>query len=306
MEISYDPDIVNQWGLYNNEYEGMDISISNAWCYSSGKGVRIAIVDQGVDVNHIDLAKNIYMSYDCSTRTSPTASYGNHGTHCAGIVAAVRNNGIQITGVAPDAKLMAAGVDFGQPNASTSLADGINWAWENGADIISCSWKSPDLDIIRNALDNAIDKGRNGRGCVVVKSAGNSSSEITFPGSYRKEVIAVANLTKSGVRSNSSCFGENLLVAAPGTNILSTINGDKIGYMSGTSMACPHVSGIAALILERNEDLSVLEVREILAKSTKKVGDKPYDTNKEFGTWNKWYGYGMIDACKAVLNTKRK
>lgn len=71
-------------------------------------------------------------------------------------------------------------------------------------------------------------------------------------------------------------------------------------------MACPHVSGVAALILQRNPKLTNLQVREILAKSTNQVGDKPYSTQKEFGEWNQWYGYGMIDAYKAVMNTPRK
>lgn len=70
-------------------------------------------------------------------------------------------------------------------------------------------------------------------------------------------------------------------------------------------MACPHVAGVAALILSRNPALSALKVREIIAKSTKQVGDKPYVTTKEFGKWNKWYGYGLIDAYKAVINTPR-
>jgi len=136
IEISYDPDVRKQWGLYNSRNEGIDISASKAWTYSTGRGIKIAIVDQGVEVSHKDLVQNIYMSYDCTKKTSPTATYGDHGTHCAGIAAAVRNNGIQVSGVAPDAKLMAAGVNFSSTNAVSGLADGINWAWQNGADVI--------------------------------------------------------------------------------------------------------------------------------------------------------------------------
>lgn len=159
--------------------------------------------------------------------------------------------------------------------------------------------------MIKNAIDNAVTNGREGKGCVFVKSAGNSGDSITFPGAYRKEVIAVASLKIDGNRREDSCFGDNMLVSAPGDSILSTVNNNGIDYKGGTSMACPHVAGIAALILSRNPALSALKVREIIAKSTKQVGDKLYDTTKEFGQWNKWYGYGMIDAYKAVINTPR-
>lgn len=305
IEISYDPDVLKQWGLYNSRNEGIDISASLAWTYSTGYGIKIAIVDQGVEVSHQDLAQNIYMSYDCTKKTSPTATYGDHGTHCAGIAAAVRNNGIQVSGVAPDAKIMAAGVNFSSSNAISGLADGINWAWQNGADVISCSWTCGENDMIKRAIDNAVTKGREGKGCVFVKSAGNSNGDITFPGAYRKEVIAVASLKIYGNRRSDSCFGDNLLVCAPGDSILSTVNNNRVGYKGGTSMACPHVAGVAALILSRNPALSALKVREIIAKSTKQVGDKPYVTTKEFGKWNKWYGYGLIDAYEAVINTPR-
>lgn len=306
LEISYDPNVSEQWGLYNSEHEGIDINVAPAWDYVTGKGIRIAIVDCGVDLEHQDLAQNIYLSYDCPTKKSPAHVYGDHGTHCAGIAAAVRNNGIQIAGVAPDAQLMVAGMAFNSLNPCNQMADGINWSWQNGADIISCSWHSPQNDLVGQAIDAAVTNGRNGRGCVFVKSAGNLTGPITYPGDYRKEVIAVASLKSDGNRAESSCFGDNMLVSAPGVNILSTILNNSIDYKSGTSMACPHVSGVAALILQRNPKLTNLQVREILAKSTNQVGDKPYSTQKEFGEWNQWYGYGMIDAYKAVMNTPRK
>ncbi len=305
-EISYDPNVDEQWGLYNAEYDGIDISADMAWAYATGRGIKICIVDNGVDITHQDLAANIYMSYDFHTKTSPITIFSNHGTHCAGIVAAVRNNGIQIAGVAPDAKLMAAAIDYDSATLLTELADGINWAWQNGADIISCSWWCMECDIVKDAIDDALTKGRNKRGCIVVSSAGNFDMDITFPANYRKEVIAVANIKKDGIRAESSCYGDNMLVSAPGTDILSTIPNNGITMYTGTSMACPHVSGVAALILERNSTLKAAQVREIIAKSAKQVGDMPYDTKKEFGDWNKYYGYGLVDAYNAVMNTPRK
>lgn len=308
LEISYDPNVYEQWGLYNSQYEDLDISISKAWSYATGRGIKIAIVDQGIDLSHLDLIDNISsLSYDTETNTSPSKLYGVHGTHCAGIAAAVRNNGIQVAGVAPDAKLMSvsntlSGLDN---NIEEKLANGINWAWQNGADIISCSWWCEKNEMLEEAIDNAVSKGREGKGCVFVKSAGNTSGPISYTGDYSPDVIAVANMTINGSLLSSSGRGQNLFVTAPGTDILSTLPNNKIGKMSGTSMACPHVAGLAALILERNPKLIAVKVREIIAKNTKKVGSIPYNITKVYGTWNERYGYGLIDAYEAVINTPR-
>ena len=309
--ISYDPDVHDQWGLYNEDNEVYDISVSPAWDYATGKGIKIAIVDTGIELTHIDLAANIdSLSYDTESGTSPSTTYPNrsdssHGTHCAGIAAAVRNNGIHVAGVAPDAKLMSISCLFGSSKIIECLANGINWAWKNGADIISCSWKSSKSALIENAIDSAITKGRNGKGCIAVFAAGNSSDTIVFPANHRKEVLAVAWMKKNGELDNRSCYGENMFVAAPGDTILSTVLDDRIGISSGTSMAAPHVAGVAALVLERNPNLTAYQVRSILARSAKKIGDYEYDTEKEFGVWNEHYGYGLIDAYNAVALTPR-
>lgn len=294
LEISYDPNVLNQWGLYNSANEGMDISVSQAWGYSTGRGITIAIVDQGIDLAHQDLADNISsLSYDTETKSSPSKVYGAHGTHCAGIAAAVRNNGIQVAGVAPDATLMSVSNTLsGSTELESNLANGINWAWQHGADIISCSWWCSDKDIVKEAIDLALSRGREGRGCVFVKSAGNTSGPISFPGDYRPEVIAVANMKQDGTLSTTSAYGSNMFVTAPGTSILSTVPGNAITYMGGTSMAAPHVAGLAALILERNPQLSAYKVREIIAKNAKKIGTYAYDTNKAFGSWNE-----RVDRC---------
>lgn len=305
--ISYDPNVTHQWGLYNPIYEGMDISISPAWNYSTGRGIKIGISDDGIELTHSDLAANIYpLSYDTESGTSPSRVFDPHGTHCAGIAAAVRNNGIQVAGVAPDAKLMSVSNSLrGVTKLEENLANGINWAWQNGADIISCSWWCAKNDILENAINQALARGREGKGCIFVKSAGNTGGAISYPGDYRKEVLAIANMRIDGTLSGSSAFGDNLFVTAPGSNILSTIPGNSTSYMSGTSMAAPHVAGLAALILERNLKLTAAQVREIIAKNTKKVGNYTYNTTKQYGSWNKHYGYGLIDAYHAVLNTPR-
>lgn len=308
LECSYDPDFSKQWGLYNSDYDDIDISICSAWNYATGRGIKIAIVDQGIEKSHSDLASNIYgLSYDTETGASSSAVYGSHGTHCAGIAAAVRNNGVKIAGVAPDAKLMAVSNRLsGDTNLQVKLANGINWAWRNGADIISCSWWCNPNDILADAIDGAIENGREGKGAIFVKSAGNrSGGPITWPGDYRPEVLTVGSINSNGIRSAFASIGSAMDVVAPGANIWSTLPGNSVGYDSGTSMACPHAAGLAALILERNPRLTGQQVRNIIEKNTKKVGSLSYSTQKTNGTWNQEYGYGLINAYEAVKNTPR-
>ena len=312
QSISYDPSVLNQWGLYNSEYDNIDISVSEAWNYSTGRGVTVAIIDNGIDLSHEDLSDNLcHDSYDAATNSCPSKIYqeragDSHGTHCAGIIGAVRNNNTGIVGVAPESTLMSVSVDFGSADTEAQLADGINWAWKNGADIISCSWGGwQENALINQAIDNALTNGRRKLGCLTVFAAGNSfgGSQIQFPANSRDEVFAVGNIESNGIWNFTSCTGDQLLVCAPGTNILSTTVNNSYEEMSGTSMACPHVSGVLALMLELDPNLSISKAREIIAKSTKRIGHLPYSTNRTYGKWNEYYGYGLVDASKAVKNT---
>lgn len=304
-ECISDPNFSQQWGLQNNTYQNIDISACSAWRYSTGKGIKIAIVDQGIEKTHSDLASNIYhLSYDTETHTSPSGIYGSHGTHCAGIAAAAINN-IFVAGVAPDAKLMAVSNRLAlTANYERNMAEGITWAWKNGADIISCSWWSNESDYIKEAIDSLLLYGRNGKGAIFVKSAGNrSGGAVTFPGDYRAEVLTVSSININGEWRSSSSIGNPVDVCAPGGEILSTLQNNTIGFDSGTSMACPHVSGVAALILEVNPALTGQEVRDIIEQNTKKVGNVGYHTNnpdRTNGTWNNKHGYGLVDAYKAI------
>lgn len=138
-----DPMYSLQWGLKNTQHPGYDINVESAWDISKGNGVKIAILDSGVDHNHVDLAANIHsLSYDTSRNTSigPLVPADNHGTHVAGIMAAVADNNTQVAGVAPQAKLMRVWTDLnGYSGILADFAAGINWAWRNGADIINNS-----------------------------------------------------------------------------------------------------------------------------------------------------------------------
>lgn len=306
-----------QWGLYNSYYPGIDISVISAWSYATGKNIKIAIIDTGVDSTHIDLADNFFsLSYDTESRKSPSHIDYNrdnapHGSHCGGIAAAVKDNITHIAGVAPDAKIVSISNSLSglEPN-SERLADGINWAYQHDVDIISCSWytnySNPLLD---NAIYNALRYGRHGKGCVVVFAAGNMETnetcyDVKYPANCNDTILVVGSIDSIGARALDSCYGTELDLVAPGDSILSTIPHNRTVKLSGTSMACPHVAGVAALILERNSELTVSQVNSIICSNTKKIPSlNNYTETKTYGSWNNQYGYGLVDAYSSVINT---
>lgn len=307
VELSYDPQVNQQWGLFNAENPLADISISEAWSFATGRDVKIAIIDFGVDVNHQDLKDNILMSFDFHTNSSPSIDYHEkgHGTHCAGVAAASRNNGLNIAGVAPDAKILAAGVNNSGANPLEQLSNAINWSWQNGADILSCSWNCNPDTIREDAIDYAMSNGRNGKGSLIIKSAGNERV-ITYPGTYRNDIIVVGAIDDAGNLYSMSGRGPELDICAPGVNILSTNPGNQTRVLTGTSMACPHISGVVALMLERNPNLTINQVQQILAETAVKTGNLDYNLEGEFGLRNNHFGYGLVNAHQAVINTPRE
>ena len=308
--ISWDENVSQQWGLYNATNDAIDINASSAWNYATGRGVKVAIFDQGVEYTHDDLRENINnLNYDTETNSSYRIVYDYHGTHVAGIVGASRNNGKFVAGVAPDAEIISISHRFKlYPLSTEKLANGFNWAVQNGVDIINCSWHWEESQILSDAIDNAVQLGRNGKGCIVVFASGNSYSSVNFPANYRPEILAVGSVDSNGIKAPSSCVGWTLDVVAPGVSIYSTMPNNSIGNLSGTSMAAPHVAGVAALILELNPDLTARQVGITIERNTNKVGSEIYteDISHPNGTWNEYYGYGLVDALKAVQNTPRK
>ncbi len=308
-----------QWGLNNTTNPDYDINVESAWDISTGSGTKIAIVDGGIEFTHSDLSANIYsLSYNAMTGTIPSAQGDNHGTHVAGIAAAVANNNLFIAGVAYNSQLMGVSHDIIVSNTySAELASGITWAWQNGADVINCSWgdncgEDQELHelIIENAIINALTNGRNGYGSIVVFAAGNHAETVSvmnYPAIFDDRVLAVGAIDKYGYRASFSSYGPKLDVVAPGVNILSTTTENNIGYMSGTSMAVPHVSGVAALVLAANPNLSREEVVRIIEMTAKKITPNAPNSytyyqaqNRYNGTWNQEVGYGLVDAAAAV------
>ncbi|MBR1469820.1 MAG: S8 family serine peptidase [Prevotella sp.] len=307
LNCSNDPLFDEQWGLNNNNYTSIDISACAAWNYATGKNVKIAILDTGIDLNHIDLVSNISnLSYDTETGSSPSIIYGDHGTHCAGIAAAIKDNGIHIAGVAPDATIVSiSNLMDTTTNSRLKRADGIIWAYQNGVDIISNSWGSATHhDAIENAIRDAFRYGRQGKGCIIVFSSGNGSlNNVGYPANCNDTILAVGAINEAGMRVTSSNYGDKIDLVAPGDFILSTLPNDRVGPRTGTSMACPHVAGVAALILERNPELTVTEVNHIINSNAKKISGVNFNITKPDGSWNNEYGYGLVDAYNSVINT---
>ncbi|WP_176756896.1 S8 family peptidase [Prevotella communis] len=318
IACSNDPLFNAQWGLENQNtgYSNIDISASSAWVHATGKFVKIAIFDGGVDTTHIDLVHNLsYLRYDAETGTSPSRyyQYKDHATHCAGIAAAEKDNEIQIAGVAPDATIVPISINFSNTsNFHLKAADGIMWACQHGVDIISNSWhretKNPALDI---AIDYAIKYGRQDKGCIMVFASGNYvddwslDTDVSYPANCNDTILVVGAIDNHGARWVNSKYGPELDLVAPGVEIISTLPNDSSGMKTGTSMACPHVAGVAALILELNPELTVSEVNSIICSQAKKIPGVSFNVTKTDGTWNNEYGYGLVDAYSSVQATPK-
>jgi subtilisin len=267
-----------------------------------GTGVRIAILDTGIDYDHPDLDGNYkggnnFVEYsDGIVRTDPfDDSYNSHGTHVAGIIAA-ENNGIGVVGVAPNADIYAIKVlDGGGFGPASWIISGIEWAIENNMTIVSMSIQGDDSQALHDAVDNAYNAG-----LLLIAAGGNyrtGTGPVKYPAAY-DSVIAVTATDAADHNASFASIGSEIELAAPGVGIYSTIKGGY-GFMDGTSMAAPHVTGVAALIISKgfgdfNGDgvINNTDVRAILQSTAKDLGATGRDSI---------YGYGLVDASMAVL-----
>jgi subtilisin family serine protease len=323
-----DPFYSSQWAINNNGYLGgisdADMDVYEAWTLSTGSGIKVAVLDVGVDLVHPDLQANLLPGYDAINGVSGGGYIGAsyHGTPCAGIIGAVANNNIGISGVAYNSKIIPIRVGTGTTITTSAAITGINWASNNGADVLSNSWRLGSVsEAVNNAINYAATSGRNGKGCVVLFATGNENSSVSWPAS-NSQVIAVGASSQCDQRKSlTSCdgetwwgsnFGENLDIVAPGVKIYTTdisssagynTAGDYISDFNGTSSACPNAAGVVALILSVNPNLTGIQARQILESSTDKISGYVYSSSvsgQPNGTWNNEVGYGRINAYKAV------
>ncbi len=212
---------------------------------SMGAGVKVAVVDTGISCGHPDLQCDSSSGYNALDPQSPPDDDNGHGTHVAGTIAA-RWDGQGVVGVAPGATLIPVKVlDKDGGGALSDVVRGINWAAEHGVDVINMSLGSPKGS---KSLEQAVRKAYE-RGVTIVAAAGNEGPDpdtVGYPGAY-PQVIAVAASDKQDGIADFSSRGPQVAFTAPGVDILSTVPGGGYEMMSGTSMASPHMSGLAAL-----------------------------------------------------------
>jgi len=305
------------WGQDFDDLYGLKpdkLNCEAAWDIAEGEGVVVAVIDTGVDYAHQDLANNMWddgngnCGYDFVYNDNDPSDNLGHGTHCAGTIAAVGNNLTGIIGVASKAKIMALkGInDYGY-GYNDVLAECIIFAADNGANVLSNSWGGPgESQVLKDAFQYAYDAG-----CISIAAAGNDNSDVSGlePANY-ETVLAVSAVDNNDEKARFSNFGELVNIAAPGVDILSlrASGTDPFGdgknivdeyyyRSSGTSMACPHAAGVAALILSKNPALTNDEVGHILEVSCDDLGDPGKDP---------FYGNGRINSYKVCIGAQTK
>ena len=270
-----DPDLSKDYGLTK-------IGATDAWAITKGsKNFIVADIDTGIDYNHEDLAFNVWrnphpsdkndiVGYDFVHDDGLPFDDNEHGTHTAGTIGAVGGNGIGISGVSQRVSLMA--VKFLSGDGSGTTADAIraiDYAIGHGAKVLSNSWGGKS-DGDNQALSDAIDRAR-AKGVLFIAAAGNDGSDNDgndpdYPASFKQDnMIAVAATDEQDTLAFFSNYGKTTThLAAPGVNVYSTVPGNKYASLSGTSMACPHVAGAAALLWSMHPNWDYKKVKQVL------------------------------------------
>ena len=301
--VPNDPMFNQLWGLQNKGQKdpknktgkaGFDVDAVRAWEITTGsKDVVVGIIDTGIDYTHPDLAANMWVNelekngqegvdddgngyvddiygYDFIDKDGDPKDEHSHGTHVAGTIGGVGNDGQGVVGVNWNVRMMAVKIFNAQGRTNlAAIVPAIDYATLMGARLTNNSWGGGRASKIMKA---AIERA-NRLGVLFIAAAGNSNVDNDqrphYPSSYDSEnIIAVASIENGGVRSSFSCYGEKSVdIAAPGTNILSTVINGKYASYSGTSMATPHVAGVAALLLAKEPNLSGAQVKERLLKT---------------------------------------
>jgi type VII secretion-associated serine protease mycosin len=281
---------------YRDQQWALDrLDAENAWQSSRGAGVVVGVVDSGVDGTHPDLVGQVLTGTDL---VSPGGNGWNdqngHGTHVAGIVAALAGNGIGVAGLAPGAKILPVrALDADGGGWDSDVAQGVIWAADHGATVINLSLGSPDAsDADRSAIVYAI-----GKGAVVLAAAGNertAGNPVEYPAAWRiPGLLAVAATTAADASASYSNSGSYVDVAAPGDLIVSTVPGGSYASMSGTSMATPYAAATAALVRAAAPSLTPAAVASALTASAADLEATGRDADT---------GAGLVDPVDALCD----
>lgn len=273
-----------------------DVDAVEAWTVTTGTGIKVAVLDSGVALDNPDITPKVVARVNYTTSRSNDDNYG-HGTHVAGIVAATANNGIGVAGVCPGCTILAGKIlsDTGA-GSSSGLANGINWAVKNGAQVINMSLAVGASATLETAVNNAWNAG-----VVLVAAAGNGgNTSMNYPAAY-PNVIAVGATDNKDNKASFSTYGTWVDVAAPGVSVYSTFPNHRFtlareynrsqGYDigSGTSMASPIVAAVAALARSANPGGTNSDIRAKVESTTDSVG--PIGTD---------WAHGRVNAYNAV------
>ena len=294
--IPNDPYYSDQWGLDK-------IRANDAWDISKGSNsVVVAVIDTGIDETHPDLSGKIVAGKDFVDEDTNPHDGNGHGTHVAGIVAAVTNNSVGVASLGWNTRVMPLRVLNDEGSGSSSdIAAAINWGYLHGAKVLNLSLGGEGYSsTVQDAVNHA-----HSAGALVVAAMGNyrlRGNPTMYPAAYNN-VMAVAATSRFDTYGSYSQYGSHCDIAAPGSSILSTMptydvvlvteEGYKknYDYLSGTSMATPFVSALAALVFEVNPSLSSDEVQDIIQSTAVDLGPSGWDED---------YGYGRIDALAAL------
>ncbi len=297
-----DPLFNDQWHLKNTGQGGgtvgVDIEAVPAWNITTGSSsITVAVIDDGVEAHEDFYSGQLVNGYTAGGGDGSPGPGDAHGQAVAGIIAA-NPNSTGVRGVAPNVKIMSIKILYAGATAG-EIADAIDWAWQNGADVLNNSWAGPSNDDIADALTHARQNGRNGKGAAVVAAAGNTGSYVTFPATV-PGVLTVGAVTNTNQPASYTPRDSNVDIVAPSSGgtlgITTTDRMGNAGYNSGnyedsfggTSAAAPQASGVAALILSLDPSLTESQVRSMIR-----------NTADDYGSTN-WDGMGRLNAHEAL------
>lgn len=283
-------DIVPNDTLYGQyQWNLPEIATERGWNVTRGKqDIIVAVVDTGVQLDHPDLKGRLVKGTNIVDPSAQPEDDVGHGTHVAGIIAAEVNNNEGVAGMTWYTKVMPVkALDNSGAGTTYSVAEGIIWAADHGANVINLSLGNyAEAQFLHDAIKYA-----HGKGVLVVAASGNDNTDRPgYPAAY-PEVVAVGATGSDELRAPYSNYGDYIDVAAPGTSIASTYPGSRYAALSGTSMATPHVSALASLMLAADGGLTNDRIAELLGKTAKDLGAAGKDAE---------FGYGQIDVRAAV------